>query len=122
MSHFAPESTGLLAPLKRWLDDGEVSEILINKPGEIYVEKNGALTQFEVKEFNSQAIQRLFQLIANENNQELHEKKPLLSASLQDGSRVQIVLPPTAKHLTLAIPAGGGTQFYLGRLRQQSFL
>ena len=103
MGNFAPSSEGLLAPIAPWLEDKAVSEILLNKPGEIYVEKAGELQRFDVPEFNERAISMLFQLIANENKQTISEKKPLLSASLKDGSRVQVVLPPTAKHHTLSI-------------------
>jgi type IV secretion system protein VirB11 len=103
MGNFAPSSTGLLEPLKLWLQDSKVSEILLNRPGEVYVEKSGKLKRFDVPALNERAVMMLFQLIANENRQEMSEKKPLLSASLQDGSRVQIVLPPTAKTHTLSI-------------------
>ena len=103
MGHYAPDSNGLLAPIQSWLDDSEVSEILMNRPGEIYVEKYGKLQKYKVHEFDQRSVMRLFQLIANENAQEINEKKPLLSASLQDGSRLQIVLPPTAKYHTLSI-------------------
>ena len=103
MGHYAPDSNGLLAPIQPWLDDSEVSEILLNQPGEIYVEKCGKLQKYNVPEFDQRSVMRLFQLIANENSQEINEKKPLLSASLQDGSRLQIVLPPTAKYHTLSI-------------------
>lgn len=103
MTNYAPNSTGLLEPLKRWLMDREISEILLNKPGEIYIEKRGVLQRVDVPAFNQRTVMRLFQLIANENCQEISEKKPLLSGSLRDGSRIQIVLPPTARHLTLSI-------------------
>lgn len=103
MGNFAPSATGLLTPLNPWLQDTRVSEILLNRPGEVYVEKEGDLKRFEVPELNERTVKTLFQLIANENAQELSDKKPLLSASLQDGSRVQIVLPPTATALTLSI-------------------
>ncbi len=103
MGTYAPTSTGLLEPLKPWLSDPEVSEILMNKPNEIYVEKHGQLQRENIPEFDQRRVMMLFQLIANESRQEVSEKKPLLSASLQDGSRVQIILPPTAKHHTLSI-------------------
>lgn len=103
MGNFAPSSMGLLEPLNQWLQDALVSEILLNKPGEVYVEKAGILKRFEVPALNERAVMMLFQLIANENRQEISDKKPLLSASLQDGSRVQIVLSPTAKYHTLSI-------------------
>ncbi|MFM2322050.1 MAG: Legionella vir-like protein LvhB11 [Pseudomonadota bacterium] len=103
MGSYAPDSSGLLAPIQPWLDDSDVSEILMNQPGEIYVEKLGKLRKYNVPELDQRSVMRLFQLIANENSQEINEKKPLLSASLQDGSRLQIVLPPTAKYHTLSI-------------------
>lgn len=43
MGCYAPDSIGLLAPIQTWLEDNEVSEILMNQPGEIYVEKYGKL-------------------------------------------------------------------------------
>ncbi len=100
---FAPHAKGLLAPLAPWLEDSQVAEILMNRPGEVYIEKEGTLTQVSVPAFDERTVYRLFQLIANENAQVLNEKMPLLSASLHDGSRVQIVLPPTAKYPTLSI-------------------
>jgi len=103
MSDYAPQSMGLLAPIKTWYDDAQVSEILINEPQCIYVEKHGQLTKQDVPEYTQLFLDRLFQLIANENNQQLTAKKPLLSGSLLDGSRVQLVIPPTAKHYTLSI-------------------
>ena len=103
MSHYAPNSTGLLAPLNPWLEDDQVSEILLNQPQEIWVEKQGALKRHDVPAMNHRMLQMLFQLLANENRQVVSEKQPLLSASLEDGSRVQIVLPPTSKHHTLSI-------------------
>lgn len=100
---YAPQSSGLLTPFAPWLEDKAVSEILLNKPQEIYVEKHGVLERVEVLEMDERRVSMLFQLIANENRQTLDEKQPLLSASLQDGSRVQLVLPPTAKTHTLSI-------------------
>ena len=75
MGNFAPSATGLLAPLQPWLEDSAVSEILMNKPGEVYVEKAGELARFEVPTFSERAVAMLFQLIANENNQALNHKK-----------------------------------------------
>ncbi len=98
-----PNAAGLLAPLAPWLKDENVSEILMNKPGEVYIEKSGQFKRYSVPELNERAVTMLFQLIANENQQQLNASSPLLSASLADGSRVQLVLPPTAKFHTLAI-------------------
>lgn len=103
MSQYAPGSVGLLEPIHQWLTDPQVSEILLNRPQEIWVEKEGQLSSHAVPAFNEAHLGRLFQLIANENAQKISKATPLLSGSLQDGSRVQLCLPPTAKHHTLSI-------------------
>ena len=100
---YAPGSEGLLHPLKQWLEDEQISEILVNEPQTIWIEKKGKLIMHSVKEFTEAHLNRLFQLIANENKQRISSIEPLLSGSLRDGSRIQLVLPPTAKQFTFAI-------------------
>ncbi|VEG91192.1 P-type DNA transfer ATPase VirB11 [Legionella spiritensis] len=102
-SLYAPGSEGLLTPLTRWLSDNTVSEILLNKPREIFVEQESVMRRFEVPELTTLHIKRLFTLIANENGQVLNESSPMLSGNLIDGSRVQLVMPPAARHYTLSI-------------------
>lgn len=103
MSHYAPGADGLLKPISAWLNDPEVSEILLNRPQEIWVEKQGALVAHTIAELTEAHLNRLFQLIANENSQRISTANPLLSGSLRDGSRVQLCLPPTAKCHALSI-------------------
>lgn len=100
-SHGA-QSTGLLEPFKEWLDDPEVSEILINRPNEVWIEKNGDMLRFDT-DIDAYHLSTLFRLIANENSQLIDQTHPLFSGNLQDGSRVQLVMPPTARHPTLSI-------------------
>ncbi|RUR10811.1 P-type DNA transfer ATPase VirB11 [Legionella sp. km772] len=99
----APGSTGLLAPLQCFLDDEHVSEILINKPQEIYIEREGILQRLDMPELTTQYLRRLFVLLANENKQTLSEGAPILSGNLKDGSRVQLVIPPASLYETLSI-------------------
>jgi type IV secretion system protein VirB11 len=100
---FLPGAAGLLSPLQDFLDDAQVSEILINRPQEVFVEKHGILLRVEIPVFTSQYLRRLFMLIANENKQTLSEHAPMLSGNLQDGSRVQLVIPPASRFETLSI-------------------
>jgi len=100
---YAPGSEGLLSPLLPWLSDNEVSEILINQPGEVFIEKRGVMTRFDVPALNRHHLRHLFTFIANENNQNLDEKSPLLSGNLFDGTRVQLVMPPASKYMALSI-------------------
>ena len=84
---FAPGAMGLLAPIAHVLDDSQVSEILINRPQEVFVEKEGQLVPISVPIFTESHLNQLFQLMASESEQILNETHPLLSASLSDGSR-----------------------------------
>ena len=121
MTHYSPGSSGLLKPLESWLSDHEVSEILLNQPQEIWIEKQGRLVSHSVPEFTESHLFRLFQLIANENQQQLSTEFPLLSGSLSDGSRVQLCLPPTSKHYAFAIRRKVVQNFSLSDYKQGHF-
>jgi type IV secretion system protein VirB11 len=99
----APGSTGLIAPLQEFLDDEYVSELLINKPEELYIERHGALEHIQMPLLTTQYLRRLFALLANENRQVLSEDSPILSGNLKDGSRIQLVIPPAARFETLSV-------------------
>lgn len=103
IAQFKPGSEGLLAPLMPWFEDSSVSEILINKPGEVFIEQKGAMTRFDMPVLNALHLKRLFNFIANENGQTIGEDRPILSGNLFDGSRVQLVLPPASRYYTLSI-------------------
>ena len=113
---FAPGVTGLLSPLQDFLDDEQVSEILINRPQEVFVERKGKMLRFDLPVLTSQYLRRLFMLIANENKQTLSETSPLLSGNLEDGSRVQLVIPQAAQYETLSI-----RKFTLQRLNFEDY-
>lgn len=98
-----PGSVRLLQPLSHWLSDESVNEILVNQPGEVFVEKGGAFQGFEVPELTKKHLKQLFRLIANENNKVLDERNPILSGELYERSRVHIVTPPISQHYTLSI-------------------
>lgn len=98
-----PGSAGLLTPIQSLLDEKEVSEVLINRPGEVFVERQGVMYRLEMPILDAQHLRRLFTFIANENGQRLSDESPILSGSLQDGSRVQVVIPPASKSYTLSI-------------------
>ena len=100
---FAPGVAGLLSPLQDFLDDEQVSEILINRPQEVFVERCGIMLRFDLPVLTTPYIRRLFTLIANENKQTLSDASPLLSGNLGDGSRVQLVILEAAQFETLSI-------------------
>lgn len=95
-----------LAPFGQWLACDDVTEILINRPHEIWVERLG-LTQMErhhAPQIDSQLLERLAHQIARINHQGVSRESPLLAAVLPGGARVQMVLPPATRgEVALAI-------------------
>jgi type IV secretion system protein VirB11 len=96
-------SEQLLAPLNPWLKDPQVSEIMMNRPGEIYVEKLGKVYKQGVIGLHAMHVMRALQLIANENDKIFDTHVPLLSAQLYDQSRIQAVLPPVSRTVCFSI-------------------
>jgi len=84
------------APIRPYLDDPSVSEIMINGPHQIYVERKGILAlvdaRFESKEALTAAIRNLSQYVGKPVSAE----RPILEGRMPDGSRVEAILPPVA--------------------------
>lgn len=118
---YAPTSDGLLEPIQSFLNDGEISEIMLNRPREILIEKAGTIRKFDIPEYDERMLHNLFQLIARENKQEISDKKPLLSGSLLDGSRIQLIMPPVAKHYTFSIRRVVAKSFHLFDYEKQGY-
>lgn len=87
-----------LAPLKPWLEAHDVIEIAINRPHEVYIERigSGLMHLTEVPELSEDAIRHIAERVAASTRQVVNTERPLLSATLPDGSRFQAVLPPAA--------------------------
>lgn len=83
-----------LKPFQPYLARASVSELCINSPGELWLEEKGRFTRFDAPELTEKRLHQLAQLIAEHNNKDLSETKPLLSATLPTGERAQFVLPP----------------------------
>lgn len=85
-----------LAPIRPWLDDGEVVEICANGPGAVWVERFGeaAMERHAVPALTETAIRHLAERVAAQSGQSVNEEHPLLSAALPTGERFQGVLPP----------------------------
>lgn len=87
------------APLQPWLNQDDVTEVLINRPGEIWIERAGPckMERFLVPQIDSRLIERLATQIARVNNQGVNRENPLLSAVLEDGARVQVIAPSATR-------------------------
>lgn len=88
-----------LKPFKRWLADERVSEIIVNRPGEVWVETAGSMTlqRFEAAEIDDQLVRRLAEQVARATYQGISREQPLLAATLPDGARVQFAAPPATR-------------------------
>jgi type IV secretion system protein VirB11 len=95
-----------LLPFAAWLDMPDVTEILVNCPGEVWIERTNTATmeRHSAPEIDAVLLQRLAHQIARISHQGISRETPLLSATLQNGARVQIIAPPaTRQHMALAI-------------------
>lgn len=86
-----------LAPFQEVLDDATVNEILFTREGVLHVERNGYFDVIEIPELTFRYVRGLVTLIGRFTEQHVHEEKPLLSAKLPSGHRVQAVLPPATE-------------------------
>lgn len=90
--------------LSELLDDKNVTEIMINSPKEIFVEKKGKMERWNRSFQSDEQLYDLIQQIVSRINRAVNTKSPIVDARLEDGSRVHVVLPPIAlKGPTLTI-------------------
>lgn len=85
-----------LAPVRVYLDDPTVSEVMINGPGQIFVERKGKLELTDARFANREALMSALRNLAQFVGKHVDETRPILEARLPDGSRVEAVLPPVA--------------------------
>jgi type IV secretion system protein VirB11 len=85
-------------PIRRWLQDPAVVEIMVNRPGEVWIEALGhaEMERFAAPELTARAIMQIAERVAAEVNQSVNEETPLLSAAMPHGERFQGVLAPAA--------------------------
>lgn len=90
--------TSYLAPVNKILATDGVNEVSINVPFEAWVEQKGDVTKVEMPTYNLEHLKSMARLIAQSTDQVISEEKPLLSATLPDGCRVQVVFPPACEN------------------------
>lgn len=100
MSVFKDAIDQFLYPIKDLLEDAGVSEVMINGPKEIFVEKKGLVYKVENQFHNEEALVSAMRAIAQSVGRRIDKDNPRLDARLPDGSRIHVVLPPMAKNGT----------------------
>ncbi len=84
------------APIRAYLDDPSVSEVMINGPHQIYVERKGLLELTEAKFGSREALMAALRNLSQYVGKHLSEDRPVLEARFPDGSRVEALIPPIA--------------------------
>ena len=85
-----------LGPLEHILLDGEVSDILVNRFDQIYVERHGVLEPIDAVFKDDRHLMRIIERIVSTVGRRIDESTPMVDARLLDGSRVNAVIPPLA--------------------------
>jgi len=109
---FAALETYLL-PLKNLFSEEGVNEIMINRPGEVWVEKRGDQRLEQVPQMDLEHMLGLGRLVAQSTDQTISEEKPLLSATLPNGYRIQVVFPPAVEPGCVAYAIRKGSTMHL---------
>lgn len=87
------ELTGL-GPITPLLLDPEVTEVMVNGPRDVYVEKSGKIQKTTVTFKDNDHVQRVIEKIVNPLGRRIDESSPMVDARLSDGSRVNAIIPP----------------------------
>jgi len=85
-----------LGPLEALLADEDVTEIMINGPKQIYIERAGKLTLSQVTFESNEQLLQVIDRIVSSIGRRVDESSPMVDARLKDGSRVNVIIPPLA--------------------------
>ncbi|MEK8031091.1 ATPase, T2SS/T4P/T4SS family [Ideonella sp. DXS29W] len=85
-----------LGPLEPMLADPSITEIMVNRADEVFVERGGQLQRWPVAFTSDRAVQGIIERIVAPIGRRIDESSPLVDARLKDGSRVNAVIPPLA--------------------------
>ncbi|WP_087023857.1 CpaF family protein [Thaumasiovibrio subtropicus] len=85
-----------LGPLQTLMEDESISDIMINGPDNVFIERGGKVGKSEVVFIDDFQLQEIAKRIASQVGRRVDESSPLCDARLKDGSRVNIVIPPIA--------------------------
>ena len=85
-----------LGPLEPLLADGSISDILVNSFANIYIERHGKLEKTAISFKDDEHLRRVIERIVSTVGRRIDEAQPMVDARLQDGSRVNAIIPPLA--------------------------
>lgn len=82
--------------LSELLEDDEITDIMVNGTSDIYIDKNGVMQSSGLRFDTSEKLEDVIQNIVAGHNRVVNESNPIVDVRMEDGSRVNIVLPPVA--------------------------
>ncbi|MGA7087285.1 MAG: CpaF family protein, partial [Candidatus Dormiibacterota bacterium] len=85
-----------LGPLEMILKDADISEIMINGPEDVYVERLGRIYRYPAKFDSADHLMQIIDRIVSSIGRRVDESSPMVDARLKDGSRVNVIIPPLA--------------------------
>lgn len=85
-----------LGPLESLLADDMVTEIMVNRHNDVFIEREGRLTRSEISFSNDAAVLAAIERIVSPLGRRIDESSPMVDARLKDGSRVNAIIPPLA--------------------------
>jgi pilus assembly protein CpaF len=83
-----------LGPLEALLRDDTITEILVNGPNQVFIERNGRLLDTDITFRDTSEVMRIIDRIVSPLGRRVDESSPMVDARLPDGSRVNIIIPP----------------------------
>lgn len=92
-----------LAPLRQHLVGDDVTELVVNRPGEFAIERRGGWQWIEAPSLTADWLQPLAVAAAAVTRQDVTSETPICSTVLPTGERCQIVIPPAAEHVSLTL-------------------
>jgi pilus assembly protein CpaF len=81
-------------PIEPYLADDSVSEVMVNGPDRIYIERGGRLSAVPARFINAESLMRVIERIVGPLGRRIDEGVPMVDARLPDGSRVNAIIPP----------------------------
>jgi pilus assembly protein CpaF len=85
-----------LGPLEALLKDRDISDILVNRHDQVYIERNGLLEETGITFKDDRHLMQIIERIVSTVGRRIDESSPMVDARLQDGSRVNAIIPPLA--------------------------
>ena len=112
-----------LGPLEQLLADSTISDILVNSPYNIYIERGGKLERTTIEFKDNEHLMRVIERIVSSVGRRIDESSPMVDARLKDGSRVNAIIPPLSLDgPVLSIRRFGAEPLRMNRLLEKQAL